>query len=268
MVGGREVVVIIQARMGSSRLPGKVLKPLADRPVLAHILERVQAMKGVDQVVVATGEGPSDDKLAAFVEEQRGVGLVRGDEEDVLGRYYQGLMEVAPRAEVVVRITGDSPMVCIPWVERGIELLVHGGVDGVDLSTEATGLTRGFGAGVYRRQALIDAHLLANDRREREHVTLFIKRRRAAFEVMVPRVEQGLQSEHRLTLDFAEDYAVLQRLYEALYRPGEPIDCRRALRWLEAHEEVAALNASRRQTPVGRGDHPKSRPPPFWSARW
>ncbi len=266
----RRVVAIVQARMGSSRLPGKVMRPLAGRTVLAHVLDRVEAMELVDEVVVATSEAGADDRLAAWLQERRGVMVVRGDEEDVLERYYQAVMEVGVGAEVVVRITGDSPLVCIPWVQRGVKMLVDRQVEGVDLSTEATGMTRGFGAGVYTARAVIDAHLLARKAEEREHVTLFIKRHRSAFEVIAPPASAELRTGYRLTLDYEEDYQVLRRLYEALYRRGKPIDCREAVRWLEAHPQVAGLNAHRGQRRVGKEDedHPKLRPPPFWSARW
>src|SRR5690242_7584808 len=100
------VVAIIQARMGSSRLPGKVLMRLANRTVLAHVVQRVKAIEGVEQVIVATTTGHSDDPLVREAA-ALGVRIFRGSENNVLDRYFSAASEA--RAEVVIRVTSDCP---------------------------------------------------------------------------------------------------------------------------------------------------------------
>ena len=246
MIANQRVVAVVQARMGSSRLPGKVLLPLANRPVLWHILERLDSLAVLDEIVLATSREPQDDSIARFADyvlERQALRhpfrLFRGAHEDVLARFYQALEPDPP--ELVVRVTADTPLIATCHLQRMIEHLVYTGVDGVDAHHGATGLTLGFGAEVYRYQALKDAHLLAMNDEEREHVSLFIKRRPQAFAVHYLKPSPELCSEHRLTLDTDDDYRRLAALFEAHYRPGQPIDCRALLRALEAQRQSSPL---------------------------
>ena len=233
---GRKVVAGVQARMGSSRLPGKVLKPLAKRPVLWHILQRLERAKYLDEVVVATGEGRGDDEIAGFLEwlQPEGVRLFRGSEEDVLERFYLAVRRSHP--DLVVRVTGDTPLLCTEHLDQMVKHVVETGCDGADAHHEATGLTLGFGSEVYSHQALVEAHLLAREPREREHVSLFIKERPELYDISYLQPEPELCSKYRLTLDTEEDYQRLDRLYRLFYRPGEVVDCRTVLTWLRKEE--------------------------------
>ncbi len=235
MVGERRISAVIQARMGSTRLPGKVLLPLGDRQVLWHLIERLKTAEWLDEIVVATTEEEEDDSIADFVEvlKEEKVRLFRGPEEDVLSRYYLALREDPP--DLVVRVTGDSPLVCVEHMREMVDHLVAEGLDGVDAHHEATGLTVGFGSEVYRYQAICDAYLLAMHPEEREHVSLFIKRRPQAFSVAYLKPEAGLCSKARLTLDTPEDYGLLSEVYRRFYRRGRIVDCRQVLEWLGEH---------------------------------
>src|SRR5262245_42134393 len=101
------VLAVVQARVGSTRLPGKALLPIAGRPVVAHVVERIRAARGVDEVVLATTANPEDDALETFAC-GAGVGCVRGSVEDVLDRYHAAV--AAHPAEIVVRVTADCPL--------------------------------------------------------------------------------------------------------------------------------------------------------------
>ena len=236
MQGEKKVVAVVQVRMGSERLPGKVLKPLAKRPVLWHILQRLERVECLDEVVVATGESRSDDEIAGFLEwlRPKGVRLFRGPDEDVLERFYLALREDPP--ELVVRVTGDTPLVCTEHLAKMVEHVAETGCDGADAHHQATGLTLGFGSEVYTHQALVEAHLLARERREREHVSLFIKERPDLYDVSYLKPQREYCSPYRLTLDTEEDYHRLERLYRLFYRPGEVVDCRAVLNWLRKEE--------------------------------
>jgi len=119
-------VAIIQARMGSSRLPGKVLLDIAGKPMLRRVIERVQCAKMLDELVVATTLDPSDDPLAAFCTE-RGYACHRGSQFDVLDRYYQAAVNL--QAEIVVRITADCPVIDPDLINNALEVYMESGVD-------------------------------------------------------------------------------------------------------------------------------------------
>lgn len=243
MYQGQKIVAVIQARMGSSRLPGKVLKPLCDRPVLWHIIERLKRVDLIDAIVVATSDRRQDDDIIDFLEwlDDPMVRAFRGSHEDVLDRLYQALCQDPP--DVVVRVTADTPLISPDHLRRLVIHLVEEGLDGVDAHQDTTGLSLGFGSEAYRYQALVDAHLLAVHPEEREHVSLFIKNRPHAFAVDYPEPDPALQANLRLTLDYPEDYELLRIVYRALYRPGEIIDCRQVVQWLESRPDLIEANS-------------------------
>lgn len=238
----QRITAVVQARMGSTRLPGKVLMALGGRPVLWHVIERLQTVDLIDQIVVATTEHQRDEPIVDFVRwlDAPNTRVFRGPEDDVLERFYRALRDDPP--QVVARVTADSPLVCPEHLQQMIRHLVDRDLDGVDAHHDQCGLTLGFGSEVYRYRALLDAHLLAVRPEEREHVSLFIKKRPQAFRVAYPRPERRLCSQARLTLDYPEDYELLYQIYEALYRPGRPVDCRRVLEWLERRPDLTAIN--------------------------
>src|SRR6185437_13690870 len=117
------VVAIIQARMGSSRFPGKTLASLNGRPVLAHVVERVKQAATVDHVVVATSELPGDDPIATHCA-HAGVSCFRGSESDVLDRFYQAAKEFS--ADVVVRVTADCPLIDAKVIDKIVACFFEG----------------------------------------------------------------------------------------------------------------------------------------------
>lgn len=247
MIGEKRIVGVVQARMGSSRLPGKVLMPLAGRPVLWHVVHRLHSLTVFDEIVVATSIYPQDDGVVDLVERLGipGVRAFRGSEDDVLERFYLALRDDPP--DVVARVTGDTPLVSTEHLRFLLHRLVDAGLDGVDAHHEYTGLTLGFGSEAYTYRALVDAHLLSADATEREHVSLFIKRRPHVFRIEYPKPDPALCSSLRLTLDYPDDYQVLRRVYEELYRPGEMVSCKEVLRWLSSRPEVTQVNEHCRQ---------------------
>ena len=236
------VVAVVRARMNSAGLFGSVLMPLAERPVLWHVIRRLRSLPLIDEIVVATGRCREDDGVASFVEELGDpvVRLFRGPEEDVLERYYLALSEEPP--DVVADVRGGAPLVCISYLMEMICHLIEGELDGVVARGDRSGLTSGFEADVLDYQALVDAHLLAADSRERREASLFIRRRPQAFRLGIVEPEPELCSDFRLALEYSEDYLLLRELYDELYQPGEVVGCRQALEWLRSRPEVARVN--------------------------
>lgn len=215
------VLAIVQARMSSSRLPGKVLAPILGRPMILHQLERLSRCKRLDALMVATSGEASDDPLAAAVG-AAGFPLYRGALHDVLGRFL-GAAEAQERrtgpVAHVARLTADCPVIDPEIVDRVIALHLESGADytgnGFDRS-----FPDGLDAEVMTRATLDRLVREAELPEDREHVTHGINRRRGAFAVQ-QLVQAGDLSHLRWTVDTAEDLAFIRRVYERLY-PENP----------------------------------------------
>lgn len=203
-------MAVVQARMGSSRLPGKVLMELGGQPALGLLLDRLSRSQ-VARVVVATSTEAGDDPIAGFCED-RGVQVVRGSESDVLGRFVAAL-DGFP-ADHVVRITGDCPLVDPAVVDGVVELHLR---TGADYTTNVLPRTfpKGLDVEVVRADALRLADAEAEDPLEREHVTPFLYRRPERFRLANLRSGEDLGDE-RWTLDTAEDLDTLRSMVAAL----------------------------------------------------
>jgi spore coat polysaccharide biosynthesis protein SpsF len=202
---GEPLIVVVAARMGSRRLPGKVLAPLAGTPMLGLLLDRLARCTAVDGVALATSDAPSEDPIAAFAA-QRGTTVVRGPLDDVAGRFLLTAAQLG--ASVLVRISGDSPLIDPALVDRAVRLLD----DDCDLVTNVR--PRSFPPGqsveVIRVAALAAAHPLM-DADEREHVT---QRLYAPAEGLNIRHFAAVRDygDLRLTIDTPEDLAFLSGL--------------------------------------------------------
>ncbi len=173
-----KTIAIIQARMSSSRLPGKVLLPIAGQPMLAWVVERTRRAQTIDEVIVATTTDPGDDAVAAFCQAQ-GYGCSRGSEQDVLDRYYQAAKSV--HADIVVRITADCPLVDPALVDDAVNTLIGGRTRTPRFDFVANRLPRPWGrtypigldTEVFTFDILEQAWKRAIAKHQREHVTAY-----------------------------------------------------------------------------------------------
>ena len=242
------VVGVIQARCNSERLPGKVLLPLAGRPVVEHVLRAVLATPEIDAVVLATTTREEDARLAR-AGEALGVRAFRGSEADVLGRFV-GALEGDP-ADVVVRLTADNPL-CDPSVMGAVvRRLLAGDCDYASNNLERS-WPRGLDCEVLSREALERTARDGGRPDDREHVTTHVRTSPDAFRlanVRAPIAETW--PELRLTLDTAEDLALLERVFDALHDAGAgPLPVGRVIEWLRRRPEVVALNEEVEQKPT------------------
>lgn len=201
------VLVVLQARMGSTRLPGKVLRPLAGHTLLSHCVRRLVAAD-VGPVVVATTQRDEDD---AVVDEARrlGVAWARGADADVLQRF--ALVADLWNAEVVIRATADNPVVDVGAPARALQWMAAG----ADYVVE-DGLPVGAAVEVMRRSVLDRAHREATTAHDREHVTPYVKARPDEFRIERPAVPAALsRSDLRLTVDTRSDLIFMERVLEA-----------------------------------------------------
>lgn len=216
--GYLKVVGIIQARTGSTRLPGKVLLEVAGRPLLQHVIDRVLAARLIKEVIVATTTKQADDAILTLAK-RAGVGVFRGSEDDVLERYYQAAQ--ACGADVVVRVTSDCPLADPQTLDQVILRFLDAQrqpycADYVSNNLERT-FPLGLDAEAFSFLALERAQKEARTPYEREHVTPYIREAEVGFRLLNLRHPWDL-SFHRWTVDTAEDLTLVREIYRHLYR--------------------------------------------------
>ncbi len=240
MINGKRVVAIISARMGSTRLPGKVLMPLLGEPVLTRIVERVTRSKYFDDIVIATSVNPGDDAIEEFAKD-RGYRYYRGSEEDVLARVYEAAK--LADADIVYRGMGDSPLVDHRIVDDLLEKLAEGNYDFVSNEMGETPVPDGFDATVFTMAALEDGYKEATHPEMREHVTVHIKTDPERYKILALKAEGDmLLPGVRLTLDTKEDYAAVSAVYDELYSTDPSFSAQDILDLLKTRPDIIAMN--------------------------
>lgn len=236
--------------MGSTRLPGKVLRTLCGRTVLAHVMDRARAGSGLDALWVATTDAAADDALVAECG-RLGVPCFRGSESDVLARYHGAAR--AARADAVVRITSDCPLFDGPLLGEMVRefRLANEAAITVDYlsNVQTRRYPRGLDAEIFTFAALDQAFREARQPHEREHVTPYFYQHPERFRLRSLAGPADL-SAHRWTLDTPEDWEFVQAVYQALHQPGKLFTTADVLALLAARPELAALNSGVRQKPL------------------
>ncbi len=233
-----EVQVVIQARMGSTRLPGKVLLPLGGRPVLGHVVRRSSAARKVDRTVVATTTRAEDDAIEGFCKSS-GIPVFRGDSEDVLDRY-RSAIGVWP-TDAVIRITADCPLIDPAVIDDLISFFGKGSWDYAANVNPPT-FPAGFDAEILSSQSLERAWREASLKSHREHVTLFIREHPESFRIgnLTAKTDR---SALRCTLDRPEDYTFLEALFAHIPEGDPAVGLEDILRIIDSNPELAKLNA-------------------------
>ena len=229
-------VAIVQARIGSQRLPGKVLADLAGAPLLARLVERVRAARTIADVVIATPDGPGDAAIRALAADL-GAGCFAGSEDDVLARYAGAAARFD--ADPIVRITADCPLIDPALIDACVGRFLDGGWDHVSVGGE---FPDGLDTEVVAASALARAHAEARLRSEREHVTPFVWKRPERFRcttVVFPEPRGGC----RWTVDEPRDLAFVRAVYARLYRPGRIFGWRDVIALCAREPELARMNA-------------------------
>lgn len=232
------LTAIIQARTGSTRLPQKVLKPLMGKPMIAHVVARVQAAHTLQQVILATTDHPSDDALAQLAADL-GVLVFRGSEADVLDRYYQAAK--THHASVIVRITGDCPLIDPAVIDQTVRLFQSGDYAYVNNFMQRT-YPDGLDTEVFSFAALEQAWQSATLKSEREHVTPYLYKHPERF-AQVGLTQPYPMGDWRWTVDEPADFDFISKIYAALY-PLNPLFDRLAVKaLLEANPDWMTINA-------------------------
>ncbi len=229
------ILAIVQARSSSSRLPGKVLKPILGKPMIIHELERLQRSKRIDKIVLATSQDESDNGLAKIVVDN-GLEAYRGSLDDVLDRYYQCAKQYQP--EHVVRITGDCPVIDWRVVDKVIAKHLAEGNDYTSTSEE---YPDGLDVEIVRFSALEQAWKDARMSSEREHVTLYIRNHTDQFRCGQMACRQNL-NRMRWTVDEPQDFEFVRQVYEEFYEQNDDFSMQDILRLLERKPEMLTIN--------------------------
>ncbi|MDR3400892.1 MAG: glycosyltransferase family protein [Chthoniobacter sp.] len=240
-------VITIEARMRSTRLPGKVLCPVLGRPMLALMVERLRRVQEAEAIVIATTSDPSCDPIEALAKEL-GVGCFRGSEDDVLDRVLQAAR--AAKADLIVETTGDCPLIDPDIISRLIREFRANTVDYCANILKPT-YPRGMDAQVFPVAVLEEVARLTDDPVDHEHVSLYIYQHPERFRLL--NVESGLpakSAELRLTVDTPEDYQLITEIYEALYPTNPRFALADVLDLFERRPELRSINADIRQKAV------------------
>lgn len=235
-----KIVATIEARMTSSRLPGKVLLPALGRPLLAHLVDRLKAVPSLDAIVLATTTNATDDVLAEFAAAHE-IALFRGSEDDVMGRVL-GAAESAA-ADVIVEITGDCPIIDPEVIEQAVRIFRANTAQYVSNSAVRS-FPDGMDVQVYPVETLRRSEAMTDEPLDREHVTRHIILHPELFPPLHWVAPPSLHwPELGLTLDEPADYELIRTLIEHFGADNPRFGCGDAIRALRAHPEWSGLNA-------------------------
>ncbi|MFC2020405.1 cytidylyltransferase domain-containing protein [Chloroflexota bacterium] len=231
----KKTVILVQTRVKSTRLPKKVLHPIEDRLLVEHVIERLKRASIPDEILMCTSTHP-DDQILVEIARNNNIGWSTGSEEDVLERFIQAAEE--SQAEVVVRATGENPLVDPYSLDRAIQEHLQSGAEYTSMEDFPIGVK----AEIIDVSALKKAHRLADNPEKSEYMTLYFKD--DFFRVHAIEAEEPLRRpSYRLTVDTPEDMELIRKIYKALYKPGEIIPLEDVISFLDTHPEAAAINS-------------------------
>ena len=231
------IAAIVQARMGSTRLPGKIMKTIKNKPMLNYVFDRLELSKKLDDIILATTISPDDDALEEFAR-QRGIHCFRGSEDDVLDRYYEAAKKY--EIDIIVRITSDCPLIDPEIVD---EVLIAHLKNGGDYTSNIIQRTypRGLDTEAFNFDVLEYAYKNATEKYEREHVTYYIYTHPEKFQLHNVEAKGKLnRPDIRITVDTAEDYILIEKIFTYFdridFKTEEVIDL------LDGSQELMSIN--------------------------
>jgi spore coat polysaccharide biosynthesis protein SpsF len=231
-----KTIVLIQARMSSSRLPGKVLQDISGQPMLLHVIQRAKKAKSVDMIVVITSTHEDDDAIEMLCKEN-GISCFRGSLDDVLDRYYQAAISF--QADIIVRLTADCPLLDAKIIDKLVQTFHKGDFDYVSNTIECT-YPDGLDTEVFKLEALGRAWKEACLNSEREHVTAYIYKHPELFRL--GNVKNSIDLSHlRWTVDTPEDMEFVRAIYMRF--KNTYFGMSEILTFLKIHPEIASINA-------------------------
>lgn len=229
---------IIQARMGSSRLPGKIMLPILGKPVLLHMVKRIKKSFKIDEIIIATSLNKSDDVIEEFCINEK-IKFYRGSENDVLSRYYEAAKKFS--VDTIVRLTSDTPLLDPKVIDK---VILKYNEKKYDFVSNFFPLPRtypdGYNVEVFSMKVLDLVNIEAKKPSDREHVTTFITMQPERFKIFRVDSVKDL-SKYRLNLDYKEDYELIRAVYDGLN--NYKMDLEDIISWLDRHPKILKLNS-------------------------
>lgn len=237
------IVAIVQARLGSSRLPGKVMKKICGKTVLEHVYERLKLSKYLNDIVIATTDKDEDKKIIGLCEEL-GINYFVGSEDDVLSRYYNCAKKY--NIDLVVRITSDCPLIDSKILDEMLSFYINNKYDLVTNAGDEIYRTypRGLDIEIFSFNLLKTAYLKANQNYEKEHVTPYIYEN--GFNIYYYKNDKNY-SKYRLTLDTKEDFELINKIYYELYNDNRGFFLEDIIKVLEDNPKLELINKDIKQ---------------------
>lgn len=230
-----KTIALIQARMSSSRLPGKVLQDIAGQPMLSHVIGRAKKARFLDLVAVITSTHEDDNAIAIFCQEHS-IAYFRGSLDDVLDRYYQAAIHFG--ADIIVRLTADCPLLDPEVIDKVVHTFHQGNFDYVSNTLECT-YPDGLDTEIFSFQTLERVWREAGLKSEREHVTAYIYNHRELFRLGSVKQGRNLAS-LRWTVDTSRDLEFVRTVYKIIKLKDFGMD--EIMKLIEAHPEITRLN--------------------------
>lgn len=243
-----KVVCIVQARLGSSRLPGKVLKKICGKTVLEHDINRLKLVSNIDDIVIATTTKLQDNKIVEEAD-RLGIKYFRGSEDDVLSRYYFAAKE--NNADIIVRVTSDCPCLDYNILDDMIGIFL-GKKDKIDYMNNTLDRTypRGYDIEIFSLNSLYKAFKNAKKDYEREHVTPYLYDINNNFRILSYKNSINY-SNYRVTLDTEEDFQVIKAIYEDLFNTKGYFLLQDVVEFFKKNPKVAEINKKIEQKELG-----------------
>ncbi len=230
------ILAIVQARMTSSRLPGKVMRAVLGKPLIGYLLERLKFSEMLDKIIVATSRNPQEKILCDYVQAQ-GFEIFRGPEKDVLERYYQAAVLHHPK--VVVRITADCPLIDYKIVDQAIDCYLQNNFDYVS-NVMPRSYPDGLDVEVFSFDVLEKARNQTSEATDREHVTPFV-RNSGQFKLGNVKAQKDYSLE-RWTLDYEEDFVLIKNIIEHFISQKKYFDMNDILLYQKERPQVFEIN--------------------------
>lgn len=248
----KKIVATIEARMTSTRLPGKVMLPLAGVPAIGRMVERVKRSQLIDEVIVATTVNHTDDELVEYLKSEE-ISYFRGSEDDVMLRVLDAAKSF--NADIIVELTGDCPLVDYYLIDEMIKIYMNGNYDYV-YNRLAKGLPDGFDVQVFDVASLSKVEALTKDPIDRIHVSCYFYNNPHEFrlgKLELDKDDELYWPELAVTLDEKNDYLVISKIFDSLINTNKNFSCLDVVNYLRDHPEVVSINSKVRRKSLEEG---------------
>ena len=236
----KKISCIVQARVNSKRLPGKILMPVFGKSLLQLLLERLKKLKTIDDLIVATTKHKLDDQTAKIAK-LINVKIYRGDEHNVLKRYYD--CAKINKSSVIIRVTADCPLIDIKYINELLKIFLKNDYDYLS-NLDLNYLPDGFHCEIFNFRSLEKAQKLAKSKFDREHVTSFLWSNPKIFSIhhYCGKKLKNHSKDIRLTLDYHEDYILIKEVFEKLYKKNKFFSLVEITAFLEKNKSFLKIN--------------------------